>query len=64
MINLGNNFEISINDILKILKKDFGYKFEIVIDKKRIRVKNSEVNRLYASKFKSKKKILKCIRTL
>ena len=55
MINLGNNFEISINDILKILKKDFGYKFEIVIDKKRIRVKNSEVNRLYASNLKAKK---------
>ena len=55
VINLGNNFEISINDILKILKKDFGYKFEIVIDKKRIRVKNSEVNRLYASNLKAKK---------
>ena len=54
VINLGNNFEISINDILKILKKDFGYKFEIVIDKKRIRVKNSEVNRLYASNLKAK----------
>ena len=58
VINLGNNFEISINDILKILKKDFGYKFEIVIDKKRIRVKNSEVNRLYASNLKAKKKYL------
>ena len=64
VINLGNNFEISINDILKILKKDFGYKFEIVIDKKRIRVKNSEVNRLYASNLKAKKILKWKLRTL
>ena len=48
-INLGNNFEISIRDILKILKDDFGYKFNVKIDKKRIRKKNSEVDRLFAS---------------
>ena len=54
-INLGNNFEISIRDILKILKDDFGYKFNVKIDKKRIRKKNSEVDRLFASNLKAKK---------
>ena len=54
-INLGNNFEVSIKSILKILKKDFGFKFDVVIDKKRIRAKNSEVNRLLASNSKAKK---------
>lgn len=54
-INLGNNFEISIKNILKILKDDFGYKFNIKIDKKRVREKNSEVNRLFASNLKAKK---------
>ena len=43
VINIGNKFEISIKDILKIIKKDFGYKFDVKIDKKRIRSKNSEV---------------------
>ena len=52
-INLGNNFEVSINSILKILKKDFGYKFDVVIDKKRVRANNSEVKRLLASNLKS-----------
>lgn len=55
IINLGNNFEISIKNILKILKDDFGYKFDVKIDKKRIRAKNSEVDRLYASNSKAKK---------
>ena len=54
-INLGNNFEISIKNILKILKNDFGYKFEVKIDKKRIRKKSSEVDRLFASNLKAKK---------
>ncbi len=54
-INIGSNFEISIKDILKILKKDFGYKFTVKIDKTRIRPKNSEVYRLFASNKKSKK---------
>ena len=55
VINIGNKFEISIEDILKILKKDFGYNFNIKIDKKRIRKKNSEVYRLFASNKKAKK---------
>ena len=55
VINIGNKFEISIRDILKIIKKDFGYKFDVKIDKKRIRAKNSEVYRLLASNAKAKK---------
>ena len=54
-INIGNNFEISIKEILKILKEEFGYKFDVIVDKKRVRTKNSEVNRLYASNTKARK---------
>ncbi len=54
-INIGNNFEISIKDITKIMQKDFGYDFEIILDPKRVRKKNSEVFRLLASNKKAKK---------
>ena len=55
VINIGNKFEISIKDVLKIINKDFGYHFDVQIDKKRIRSKNSEVYRLYASNTKAAK---------
>jgi len=55
VINIGNKFEISIKDILNILKNDFNYDFKIVIDRKRLRSKKSEVFRLLASNFKAKK---------
>jgi NAD dependent epimerase/dehydratase len=55
VINIGNQFEISIKDILNIFKKDFGYDFKVVIDKNRVRKKESEVFRLLASDFKAKK---------
>lgn len=55
IVNIGNNFEISVEEILDIFKEDFGYKFKLVIDKKRIRPKKSEVFRLISSDFKSKK---------
>ena len=54
-INIGNNFEISIKDIVEILKKDFGYNFKIIRDKNRVRAKDSEVFRLIASNKKAKK---------
>ena len=54
-INIGNNFEISINEIIKIMKKDFGFNFNVVLDKKRVRVKKSEVFRLIGSNNKAKK---------
>ena len=55
VINIGNKFEISIKDILEIINKDFKYHFDIKIDKKRIRSKNSEVYRLRASNTKATK---------
>lgn len=53
IINIGNKFEISIKDIIKIIKKDFGYKFEVVLDEKRVRDKKSEVYRLFSSNNKA-----------
>jgi dTDP-glucose 4,6-dehydratase len=55
VINIGNQFEISIKNIFNIFKKDFGYDFKIIIDKKRVRSKKSEVFRLLASDTKAKK---------
>jgi len=54
-INIGNNFEISIKEIIKIMKQDFGFDFNVVLDKKRVRVKKSEVFRLIGSNNKAKK---------
>jgi dTDP-glucose 4,6-dehydratase len=54
IINIGNKFEISISDIINIFKNDFGYKFKLKIDPKRIRSKKSEVNRLLADNYKAK----------
>ena len=55
VINIGNKFEISIKDILKIIKKDFNYNFNVKVDKNRIRAKNTEVFRLFASNSKAEK---------
>jgi NAD dependent epimerase/dehydratase len=55
IINIGNKFEISIEDILNIMKNDFGFKFEVILDKQRIRGDKSEVRRLFASNDKALK---------
>ena len=55
IINIGNNFEISIKQIIKIMKEDFGYNFNVRLDSKRVRVKESEVFRLIANNSKAKK---------
>ena len=55
VINIGNGSEVSIKDILRTIKKDFGFKFNVLLDKKRIRSKESEVQRLFASNKKAKK---------
>ena len=52
---IGNNFEISIREILNILKEEYNFKFKVKIDKKRVRPKKSEVFRLYASNVKARK---------
>jgi NAD dependent epimerase/dehydratase len=55
VINIGNQFEISIKNILDIFKMHFNYDFKVIIDKNRIRSKKSEVFRLLASDTKAKK---------
>ena len=57
-INIGNNYEISIKEILEIIRKQINSNKEIRIDKPRVRANNTEVKRLYSSK-KKKKKLLK-----
>ena len=54
VINIGSGYEISINEIINILKKDFGFKFDVITDKKRIRPSKSEVMRLLAKNTKAK----------
>jgi NAD dependent epimerase/dehydratase len=54
-INVGNNFEISIKQIIEIMKEEFGYNFNVILDKKRVREKKSEVFQLIASNKKAKK---------
>ena len=54
IINVGNSFEISINELIKIFRNELGYKFNLKLDKKRVRPKKSEVMRLFASNIKAK----------
>ena len=54
VINVGSKFEISIKDIMIILQKDFGFTFKVIEDKKRIREKKTEVDRLFSSNEKAK----------
>ena len=56
-INIGSNFEISIKDTAEIISKLMGKRIDIKTDKKRLRPKDSEVNRLLASNKKAKKLI-------
>ena len=55
VINIGNSFDISIKNLLDLIKNDFGYNFSVKIDKQRVRKKNSEVEKLKASIDKAKK---------
>ncbi len=48
IINIGSNFEISIKDLIKTIKKLIGSNIKVVKDKERQRPKNSEVTRLRA----------------
>jgi NAD dependent epimerase/dehydratase len=54
VINLGSGFEVSIKEIINILKKDFKLDFKIIKDEKRIRPARSEVIRLLACNKKAK----------
>lgn len=55
VINIGSNFEISIEDIAKLVSKILKIDLKIKEDKNRIRPKNSEVFRLKADNLKALK---------
>ena len=52
-INLGSNFEVSIEDTAKLIAEIMGVSVEISTDKERIRPENSEVERLWADNSKA-----------
>jgi len=55
VINIGSNFEISINDLAQKIINLINTDIKILIDEKRIRPKKSEVGRLWADNSKAKK---------
>jgi NAD dependent epimerase/dehydratase len=55
VINIGNNFEISIGDTVKLISEIMGAAIEIETDEVRIRPEKSEVERLWADNAKAKK---------
>ena len=54
-INLGNNLEIQIQDIIKIVQKNLNTDLKLVFAKERLRPKKSELNRLLSNNKKAKK---------
>jgi len=54
-INIGNNFDISIEEIVKTVEKITNIKTQIIHDSSRLRPKASEVIRLKCSNVKAKK---------
>ena len=54
VINIGSNFEISINDTAKLIANLMSKEVEFILDPQRVRPKNSEVDRLYCSNAKAK----------
>ena len=55
IINIGSGHEISIEDLVKTIKKIMKSDIEVKEDKRRIRPKDGEVNRLRADNKKAKK---------
>lgn len=55
IVNLGTGYDISIFELVKIISKEMSVKVEIISDKKRIRPKNSEIDKLKANNKKAKK---------
>lgn len=55
VINIGNNYEISIKDLVKLIANLLNKKVDIRTDNIRIRPKNSEVDRLRADNSKAKR---------
>lgn len=55
--NIGSNFEITIEQTVKLISKIVGKSIEIVCDEQRLRPENSEVDRLWASTEKAKERL-------
>jgi NAD dependent epimerase/dehydratase len=53
VVNIGSNFEISIEDTARTIAKIMGAEIEIISDEQRLRPDNSEVERLWASNEKA-----------
>ena len=53
VINLGSNFEISIDDVIKMIADIIDVEVSIETDQQRVRPENSEVDRLLASNEKA-----------
>ena len=54
VINLGSNFEISIQDIASLIGEIMNQEIKVIESDERIRPENSEVNRLWADNSKAK----------
>lgn len=54
VINIGNNFEISIKDLINLIAKIMNAKIKIMIEEKRVRPIKSEVERLWADTKKAR----------
>ena len=54
VINLGSNFEISIQDITSLIGEIMNQEIKVIASDERIRPENSEVNRLWADNSKAK----------
>ena len=55
VFNFGSNFEITIENTVKLISEIMGTQLNIILDKKRLRPIKSEVERLWADNKKAKK---------
>ena len=55
VVNFGSNYEISIGDTARLIAETMGAEIEIDTDDKRLRPKDSEVERLWADNAKAKR---------
>lgn len=53
-VNIGSNFEISIGEVVDLIKEIMEYEVEVITDNARIRPKKSEVDRLWCNNAKIK----------
>ncbi len=52
VVNIGSNFEISVDDTLNLIKKIMKSDVEFIVDEQRLRPEKSEVNRLWCDNSK------------